>query len=174
MQEKSLQEEYLEEFIYGAIDGIVTTFAIVSSVVGAGLSPSIVLILGLANLFADGFSMGSSSYLSSVSARDLARKNNETTSSSPLRNALATFLSFILVGGVSLIPFIIAIFNTEFSQSAFLWSAILTGIAFILVGVVKAKVTHTHVGKSAISILFVGAVASIIAYAVGYFLQGLA
>lgn len=55
---------YLAEVIYGANDGIVTTFAVVSGVAGAALNPSIVLILGAANLFADGFSMGMSNYLS--------------------------------------------------------------------------------------------------------------
>jgi VIT1/CCC1 family predicted Fe2+/Mn2+ transporter len=169
-----IQEKYLEEFVYGAIDGIVTTFAIVSSVVGAGLNPSIVLVLGLANLFADGFSMGSSSYLSSVSAQDLAVKNGEPVSVNPLRNGVATFLSFIIVGGVSLIPFLIAVFIPDFSDKAFAWSAVLTGVAFVVVGIVKAKITQTNIGKSAVSILFIGAIASAIAYFVGYFLQGLA
>jgi len=54
---------FLKDFIYGAIDGAVTTFAIVSSVAGAGLSSGIVIILGLANLFADGFSMASGNFL---------------------------------------------------------------------------------------------------------------
>lgn len=49
---------YLAEVIYGANDGIVTTFAVVPGVAGAALDPSIVLVLGAANLFADGFSMG--------------------------------------------------------------------------------------------------------------------
>ena len=47
----------LRDTIYGAIDGAVTTFAIVASVAGAGLSPLIVVALGLANVLADGFSM---------------------------------------------------------------------------------------------------------------------
>jgi vacuolar iron transporter family protein len=47
----------IEDFVYGATDGAVTTFAVVAGVIGAALSPSIVLILGFANLFADGFSM---------------------------------------------------------------------------------------------------------------------
>ena len=51
---------YLRDWVYGGIDGSVTTFAIVSGVVGASLAPSVVLILGAANLFADGFSMAAS------------------------------------------------------------------------------------------------------------------
>jgi vacuolar iron transporter family protein len=54
---------YLRDFIYGAIDGAVTTFAVVAGVEGANLSASIVLILGGANLIADGFSMAVSNFL---------------------------------------------------------------------------------------------------------------
>ena len=54
---KKLEKRYLPEFVYGGIDGAVTTFAVVAGVIGASLSPAIVLILGFANLFADGFSM---------------------------------------------------------------------------------------------------------------------
>lgn len=54
---------YLKDFIYGAVDGAVTTFAVVSGVAGADLSNGIVIILGLANLFGDGFSMAASNFL---------------------------------------------------------------------------------------------------------------
>lgn len=53
---------HFDDFIYGSIDGAVTTFAIVAGVVGASLSPEIILILGFANLFADGFSMAAANY----------------------------------------------------------------------------------------------------------------
>ena len=53
---------YLRDWVYGGIDGAITTFAIVAGVVGAGLSSSIIVILGLANLLADGFSMAASNY----------------------------------------------------------------------------------------------------------------
>ncbi|MEX2212682.1 MAG: VIT1/CCC1 transporter family protein [Phycisphaeraceae bacterium] len=57
------QHSYLRDFIYGAIDGAVTTFAVVAGVVGAQLSAGVIVILGLANLFADGFSMAVSNFL---------------------------------------------------------------------------------------------------------------
>lgn len=53
---------YLRDWVYGGIDGAITTFAIVAGVVGAGLSAKIIIILGLANLIADGFSMAASAY----------------------------------------------------------------------------------------------------------------
>lgn len=57
------ERSYLKDFIYGAIDGAVTTFAIVAGVAGAGLSSGVIIVLGLANLLADGFSMAVSNYL---------------------------------------------------------------------------------------------------------------
>lgn len=53
---------YVRDFVYGGIDGAITTFAIVAGVVGAALSANVILILGLANLLADGFSMAASNY----------------------------------------------------------------------------------------------------------------
>lgn len=54
---------YLKEFIYGAVDGAITTFAIVAGVAGAGMSAGVIIILGFANLLADGFSMAVSNFL---------------------------------------------------------------------------------------------------------------
>lgn len=61
------KEKYLSEFVYGGIDGSVTTFAVVAGATGANLDPVIVIIMGFANLFADGFSMSVGAYLSAKS-----------------------------------------------------------------------------------------------------------
>ncbi|SHO63163.1 VIT1/CCC1 transporter family protein [Algoriphagus zhangzhouensis] len=63
-------QEYLREFVYGGIDGAVTTFAVVAGGYGANLEPGILIILGFANLLADGFSMSVGAYLSAKSERD--------------------------------------------------------------------------------------------------------
>ena len=71
---------YLRDVIYGAIDGTVTTFAVVAGVAGANLGANVVIILGVANLIADGFSMAVSNYLGSRAAREqreLARREEE-------------------------------------------------------------------------------------------------
>jgi VIT1/CCC1 family predicted Fe2+/Mn2+ transporter len=71
---------HFDDFIYGSIDGAVTTFAIVAGVVGASLSPGIILILGFANLFADGFSMAVSNYQASKARNEyieMKRKQEE-------------------------------------------------------------------------------------------------
>ena len=61
---------YLRDWIYGGIDGAVTTLAVVTGVAGAQLSPWIILALGFANLFADGFSMAASNYLGTKAEHD--------------------------------------------------------------------------------------------------------
>lgn len=64
---------YIGDYVYGANDGIVTTFAVVAAAAGAALSPGIVIILGIANLLADGLSMGASSFLALRSQREFKR-----------------------------------------------------------------------------------------------------
>ncbi|HVT43591.1 MAG TPA: VIT1/CCC1 transporter family protein [Thermoanaerobaculia bacterium] len=61
---------YLRDWIYGGIDGAVTTFAVVSGVVGARLSTNVILILGVANLLADGFSMAAGNFAGTRAERE--------------------------------------------------------------------------------------------------------
>ena len=56
-------KEYISEFVYGGIDGAITTFAVVAGSVGASLDSAIIIILGFANLLADGFSMAAANFL---------------------------------------------------------------------------------------------------------------
>lgn len=65
---------HFEDFIYGSIDGAVTTFAVVAGASGASLSPSIVAILGFANLFGDGFSMAIGNYLATKMRKEYIEK----------------------------------------------------------------------------------------------------
>ena len=68
------EPNYLRDWVYGGIDGAVTTFAIVSGVVGAQLSPGIIVILGAANLLADGLSMAAGNYLATRAEHDELRQ----------------------------------------------------------------------------------------------------
>ncbi|MBI3142518.1 MAG: VIT1/CCC1 transporter family protein [Bacteroidetes bacterium] len=67
--------DYLREFVYGGIDGSVTTFAVVAGATGGHLESSVVIILGIANLLADGFAMSVGSYLSSKSDKENYHKH---------------------------------------------------------------------------------------------------
>ena len=70
-KQNSVISFHIKDIVYGASDGIITTFAIVAGVAGADLGSNAIIILGLANLAADGFSMAASNYLGSRSERQL-------------------------------------------------------------------------------------------------------
>lgn len=171
-------EQYLGEFVYGAIDGTVTTFAVVAGAAGANLSSKVIVVLGFANLVADGFSMGASAYLSAKSERDLklrdhreagGKEANHDHGETPLQDGLMTFGAFVVVG---LVPFVLYVVDGIFSlnisaDNLFWWSAILTGLTFIAIGLLKARVTKTKQLKAAAETLALGAVAAALAYGLG-------
>ncbi len=152
--------------MYGANDGIITTFAVVAGAAGAGLSTAIIIMLGVANLLADGFSMGASSYLAkrSEEERDAARG-----SANPLMGALITFTAFVVAGSLPLLPFLV--FGTE--SNVFFISTISAGVAFFIVGSARALVIPKHPFTAGIEMFVVGAIASGIAYAIGGFVEQL-
>lgn len=224
-------QNYLKDSIYGAIDGAVTTFAVVSSVAGAGLSSSIVIILGLANLLADGFSMGSGNFLGTraenQAARRAEREEEEEIKAHPegereevrqifaakgfdgetlekvvdvitadrkrwvqvmlqeehgltldrpsaLRASLATFGSFLVIGAIPLLPYILNLIYPSVVPNPFLPACILTGVAFFVVGALKSRFVDQHWALGGGETLGAGALAATIAYAIGVVLRPLA
>ncbi len=161
--------------MYGAIDGTVTTFAIVSGVIGAALSPAIVLVLGLANVLADGFSMASSNFLSERSARALRHGiDSSVASKAPFKTAFVTFCAFVVVGFVPLLPFASAFFYPALAARQFELSMALTACAFVCIGAARGAVAGRSVATSALETLLVGGFAAFISFAVGYLLRGIA
>ncbi|MCL5969995.1 MAG: VIT1/CCC1 transporter family protein [Patescibacteria group bacterium] len=69
--------KYIGDLVYGANDGVITTFSVIAGAVGASLSPSIVIILGFANVLADGISMGASNFLGNKSEQEYAKTQKE-------------------------------------------------------------------------------------------------
>lgn len=163
-------EQYLREFVYGGIDGAVTTFAIVAGATGASLSTTVVLVLGFANLAADGFSMGVGSYLSTKSERELMAKRGEATAteaSSPVVNGLATFASFGLVGLVPLLAYVFDLALGLELASPFLIACLLTTAAFIGIGYLKSRVARTPMPRAIFETLALGVIAATLAYVLG-------
>ena len=70
-------QRYLDEIIYGGMDGVLTTVSIIAGVYGSNINVIYGFILGVANLLADGFSMGISRYLSlvDINKSNVTRKN---------------------------------------------------------------------------------------------------
>jgi VIT1/CCC1 family predicted Fe2+/Mn2+ transporter len=150
---------HLGNIVYGANDGIITTFAVVSAAAGAGLTATIIVILGIANLAADGFSMGASKYLSLRSEQAVGQERGRR----PLADGVATFLAFVTAGTLPLIPF----FVPGTAEHAFLVSSFAAAAAFYVVGSARSLVTGANSVSSGLEMLVVGGTAAMIAYGLG-------
>jgi vacuolar iron transporter family protein len=104
---RATMQHYIRDLVYGANDGIITTFAVVAGVTGGALSTRAVLIVGVANLLADGLSMGVGNYLG-IRAEEGSRELQglPEAEASPARHGLATFLAFVAAGVLPLAPYL--------------------------------------------------------------------
>ena len=171
---KNIEYRYLPEFVYGATDGVVTTFAVVAGVLGASLSSAIILILGFANLFADGFSMATSDYLSTKARNDL-RKRIKFPNTNPLKSAFMTFFAFFVIGFIPLLSFVIATItkNPYLVERQFLHSIMLTFFSLCIIGWWKGKISKKSEIKSMIQTVSIGGIAALIAFFIGYLIKRL-
>lgn len=150
---------YLPEIVYGANDGVVTTLAVVASVVGANLPASIILILGFANLFADGVSMAASNVLS-----ERSRPDDAVTLRRAARHGVATFVGFLAAGFVPLIAYL----APGIGGDARFWLAVaLAGGTLFGVGAGRAFFSDRGFLRAGIEMLLIGAGAGGIAYGIG-------
>ena len=221
-EHQSEQGQFIKSLIYGGLDGIITTFAVVAA--GASLDAAVVLILGFANLIADGLSMAIGDYLSTraeqeyqaterareewevdnypegeqrelvelYEARGFSRDDAEivvgiisknhtawvdimmieelgiiTTADSPMKNAVATFLSFAVFGFVPLLTFVLGTFIPAIQAASFLFAGILTGATLFGLGALKTLLTSRSWLRSGIETLVVGGAAAAAAYGIG-------
>src|SRR6056297_1136791 len=149
----------LPDLVYGANDGIITTFAVVSGVVGGNLSSQVVLILGFANLLADGVSMGASNYLAK---RSRGEDEELLPHAEAARHGGVTFVSFVLIGAIPLFAYIIAPAGWRF-----LAATVVTLLTLFVVGAMRAAWTQSHWWRAGTEMLLVGAAAAGIAYGIG-------
>lgn len=160
---------HIGDLVFGANDGIVTTFAVVSGVTGAALSTRVIIIMGLANLLGDGIAMGAGNYLGMRSEQEVQRNTNGFVREGRLHAAghgAAIFLAFVLAGSVPLIPIVL------FPQTdGFLLSCLATGVELFVVGSLRTFVTRARWFVSGFEMLLVGSLAALAAYLVGYLLR---
>lgn len=150
--------------MYGANDGIITTFAVVSGVTGGALSQTALLVIGAANLAADGVSMGVGNFLA-IRADERARAADDLPEQEayPWKHGVATLAAFVVAGTVPLIPFLLPLAASE--RPAFSAGATMT--ALFGLGALRALVTRERWWKTGLETLALGAVVAIAAFAAG-------
>jgi vacuolar iron transporter family protein len=214
---------YLRDMVYGANDGIITTFAVVAGVAGAGLDTKIVLILGIANLVADGFAMATGNFLGTrsenqfkqreremeemeiehvpeqereeimeifrkkgFSGKDLHQVTRVITANkkvwvdemmihelgiipgedeSPVKNGVATFIAFVLAGALPLLPYALGLVDSFYT------AIVMTVVALFIVGALRTIFTKQNWLIAGLEMLGVGAIAAVVAYGLGYWIE---
>ena len=160
----AVTRHYIRDLIYGANDGVITTFAVVAGVTGGALSARAVLIVGAANLLADGLSMGVGNYLSIRSHESaLAAENRPEEESQPARHGMATFLAFLLAGCMPLIPYAAGVS----ADQRFAMSSAVTFATLFAVGASRATITTIRWWSGGIEMLCLGFAVAAAAYGSG-------
>jgi len=217
---------YIRDAMLGAIDGGITSFVVVAGAVGAGFSSVVVIILGCANLLADGFSMAASNFIGIKSEKEKAEQAHreeqlhidlipegqreelrqifankgfkgrtlddivdtisanrelwaqtvvqelfgmqQVDAGKPMRAGAATFVAFVAIGAIPLLPFIVPGLAQD---RAFAASAAVTSLAFFFVGYAKGRALGGPAARSGFETLLIGGGAAILAYGVGVVLR---
>lgn len=169
MPKHNIHEEgsYLRDAIFSASDGLVTTFAVVAGAYGASLPTTVVIIMGFANLFADGFSMASATYLGVKSEIEFEKNlgAKELGDGSAMRQGIITFFSFVIAGFLPITPYVFGIPNK------FLSSLLIVFVSMFFVGTLRARFTKRHYIESGLETLVVGGFAASVAFGVGYLID---
>ncbi len=222
---KTTKSQNVSDAVLGGIDGCITTFAVVSGAVGANLPASVAIVLGFANLFADGFSMAISNFESTKARGEFAadiRRTEEAhidqipagereeirqifqnkgfegevlekivatitqdrqlwietmlteehglqkIESNPWQSAAVTFVSFLVVGSMPLIPFLTPGLEP---QQQFVLSAVVAAVVFFSIGICKSLIFAKPIFRAGLSTLLTGGAAAGLAYLTGYILR---
>jgi VIT1/CCC1 family predicted Fe2+/Mn2+ transporter len=161
---REVARHYVRELIYGANDGVITTFAVVAGVSGGGLALPVILIIGAANLFADGLSMGVGNYLSIRSHESvLAAQGAPEQEIFPFRHAVATFLAFVVAGTVPLAPYAVPALPVD----RLLLSTTLTLSTLFVVGASRSLVSQVRWWQGGVEMLTLGGLVAAVAYGSG-------
>jgi VIT1/CCC1 family predicted Fe2+/Mn2+ transporter len=159
-----IARHYVRDLVFGANDGLITTFAVVAGVAGGALSWRATLIIGSANLIADGLSMAVGNYLSIRSNEGvLAAQNLAEQEARPARHAVATLLAFVSAGVVPLLPFV----PGRQADHMLALSVGLTFATLFVLGALRSLITLDRWWTAGLEMLLLGAAAALGAYASG-------
>jgi vacuolar iron transporter family protein len=159
-----IARHYIRDVIYGANDGLITTFAVVAGVTGGALSPKAIMIVGTANLLADGLSMGVANYLS-IRSHESARAAQDLPEeeAAPAKHGAATFVAFAIAGALPLLPYAF----TASPQLRFGLSVSVTIAALFVIGSLRSLVTVDRWVTAGLEMLLLGVLVACAAYGSG-------
>lgn len=169
MRKNGFNSGLFKSAVFGANDGIITTFAVVAGVAGASLGAEIVLILGIANMVADGISMAVGDFLGERSEKKYDQQRLGGAIPGGLwKTGLVTFLAFVGAGTLPLLPYLAEYVGVPLrAEMRFTTSILATAGALFLVGSLRSLLIKVPWWKNGLEMLAIGSVAAAAAYVLG-------
>ena len=158
---------FLRDAIFAASDGLVTTFAVVAGATGASLDSKVVIILGFANLLADGFSMSAGTYMGVKSEFEFEKavgdihKHKEI----PIKQAAITYVSFIIAGFLPIAPYVFGV------GEPFVFSLFVIVFSLFVIGIFKGYYTRKNIFISGLEMFAIGGVSAVVAFFTGNIIE---
>jgi len=160
----AMARHYIRDLVYGANDGLITTFAVVTGVAGGALPHLAVLVIGAANLAADGVSMGVGNFLS-IRADERAREADglPEVEAYPWKHGIATLFAFVVAGIVPLVPYLLPLDPAR----RLTVSTAMTFVTLFALGGLRGLITRDPWWRTGLETLMLGVLVALAAYGAG-------
>lgn len=165
MSSRQTSSIYIRNFIFGVEDSLVSTVGLLAGIASGGVARQTIVVTGVVLLFVEALSMGVGSLLSEHSVEEYKSRHQVPITKSVIGGVIM-FFSYIIAGFVPLFPY-----ASAFISDPFWVSIVLSLVALIFLGVIRAKVSHTRVGRSTIEMVFLGGVAIFVGVIVGRYIK---
>lgn len=164
MSIKNIHEDYLRSLMFGLQDGIVSTTGVVVGISTGVSDKNIIVLAALVAVTVEASSMAAGQYTSEKSVHQMDKSGSHTDSL--VTGAIIMFFAYLIGGMFSIIPTII------FPQPEARYIAIISAfIGLFTIGYFKGKIVDHHAMRSAIELLAIGGIATLVGIVVGYFLK---
>jgi len=162
----AIAKKHVRGVVFGGMDGILTTFALLAAVEGSKqTSSTLTLVIGVSTVLADALSMGAGEYLSAKAEDELQGPGGEDEPG-PLEKGLAMFLAFTLFGSLPLIGSVIStsLSRSVSASSSFTLSVSITGITLFALGAIKSQFGAGVWWQAGAEVAGIGGAAATVAY----------
>ena len=151
--------------VFGGMDGILTTFALLAAVAGSGTaSTTMTLVIGISTVLADALSMAAGEYLSAKAEEEMGGGSSDPGDPGPIEKGVAMFLAFTLFGSMPLLGYGLAEFVAHDAASPFLLSIVITAGTLFALGAVKSSFGAGVWYKAGAEVTTIGGAAACVAY----------
>ena len=155
---------HMRGIVFGGMDGILTTFALLAAVAGSGgTSPALTLVIGISTVLADGLSMGAGEYLSAKAEAEIAT-GGDAEETTLLEKGFAMFVAFTLFGAMPLLGFLLAELISSSGTQHFTLSVVITAVTLFTLGTVKSTFGAGVWWESGAEVTGIGGAAACVAF----------